>query len=105
MRMEKGGVRAAWITGPELFTRLGEAVRVAAISPTDLVARAEAIGQATQVIASAVEAVLPASRCAAEAVSPVVLHRVCDGVELRVVSAMELAEEDRIVVEPASRVG
>jgi hypothetical protein len=102
LRLDRdGGVRGAVITGPELFTRIGEAVRVAAVSTTDLVGRAEAIGQATQVLAFAVEPALPASRCAAEAVSPVVLHRVCDGVELRVISALDLSEEDRIVVEPA----
>jgi hypothetical protein len=101
MRLEHGGVVEAWLTGPELFTRIGEAVRVAAVSPTDLSARVEAIGQATQVIALAVEPALPASRCSADAVSPVVLRRVCDGVDLRVISALELGEEDRISIEPA----
>jgi hypothetical protein len=101
LSLARGGLRSAWITGPELFTRLGEAMRIAAVSPTDLVARAEAIGQATQLIALAVEPVLPASRCSATPVSPVVLLRVCDGVEFRVVSAMDLGEEDRIVVEPS----
>jgi hypothetical protein len=102
MRLEHGGVRQAWLTGPDLFTRIGEAVRVSAVSPTDLGARVEAIGQATQMIALAVEQSLPAARCGADAVSPVVLRRVCDGVELRVVSAQELGEEDRIVIEPAA---
>lgn len=98
--LEKGGVRAAFITGPELFTRLGESVRVAAVSPSDLLGRMEAIGQAVQVLALAVEPVLPASRCAAESVSPVVLRRQCDGVDFRVISALDLGEEDRIVIEP-----
>ncbi len=100
MRMEKGGVQAAWITGPDLFTRLGEAVGTSAISSGDIVGRAEAIGQAAEIVAAAVEPVLPAARCAAGAVSPVVLHRVCDGVDLRVVAATELGEEDRILVSP-----
>jgi hypothetical protein len=104
MRLEHGGVREAWLTGPDLFTRIGEAVRVAAVSPTDLTGRVEAIGQATQMIALAVEQALPATRCAAEPVSPVVLRRVCDGVDLRVVSAQELGEEDRIVIGPAAAV-
>jgi hypothetical protein len=102
LRLEKGGVSAAWITGPDLFTRIAEAVRVGAVSTTDLVGRAEAIGQAAQVLALTVEPVLPASRCTAEAVSPVVLHRSCDGLDLRVISAVELSEEDRIVVEPVA---
>ena len=105
MRLEHGGVRAAWISGPELFTRIGEAVRVAAVSPTDLGGRIEAIGQAAQMLALAVEPVLPAARCAVDPVSPVVLRRVCDGVDLRVVSALELGEEDRILIDPAPDTG
>lgn len=101
LRLERGGVRSAWLTGPELFTRLGEAARVAAVAADDWMGRAEAIGQATQMIALAVEPVLPVGRCDAPAVSPVVLRRVCDGVELRVISATELGEEDRVVVEPS----
>jgi hypothetical protein len=102
MRLEHGGLHAAWITGPELFTRIGEAVRVAAVAPSDLGARIEAIGQATQMIAIAVEPALPASRCAVEPVSPVVLRRVCDGVDLSVISALEPNEEDRISIQPAA---
>jgi hypothetical protein len=100
LRLEKGGVAGAFVTGPELFTRLGEAVRVAAVSSGDFVARAEAIGQAAQVVAMAIEPALPAARCSVEAVSPIVLHRRCDGLEVRVISAMTIEEEDRIVVEP-----
>ena len=103
MRLEDGAVRAAWVTGPELFTRIGEAVRVAAVAPTDLGGRIEAIGQVTQMMALAVEPAMPAARCAADAVSPVVLRRVCDGVELRVMAALSLGEEDRIWVEPSGR--
>jgi hypothetical protein len=105
LRLERGGVAAAWITGPELFTRLGEAVGVGSVAAGDFVARAEAIGQATSLVALAVEPFLPAQRCTAESVSPVVLRRICDGIELRVVVATELGEEDRIVVEPSPRDG
>lgn len=103
LKLEKGGVRGAWVSGPELFTRLGEAVGVTAVSAGNFVARAEAIGQSTSLVALAVEPLLPAARCAAESVSPVVLRRRCDGVELRVVAATELGEEDRIAVEPVEK--
>lgn len=103
LRLEKGGVGAAWLTGPELFTRLAEAVRVRSVSSSGPLERAEAIGQATQVLALALEPMLPTSRCAADAVSPVVLRRTCDGVDVRVISAIELSEEDRVVVEPVKR--
>lgn len=103
LRLERGGVAAAWITGPELFTRLGEALGVTSVESGDFVARAEAIGQATSLVALAVEPLLPAQRCAAESVSPVVLRRVCDGLELRVVAATELGEEDHVIVEPVDQ--
>jgi hypothetical protein len=103
LRLERGGVAGAWITGPELFTRLGEAVGVSAVASGDFVARAEAIGQATSLVALAVEPLLPAARCGAESVSPVVLRRVCDGIELRVIAATELGEEDRVIVEPIGK--
>jgi len=104
--LDRGGIASASITGPELFTRLGEAARVSAVHPDDWVGRAEAIGQATLMLALAIEPVLPASRCWVSAVSPVVLERACDGVVLRVVSAVELGEEDRVEVSPdAARSG
>jgi hypothetical protein len=103
LKLERGGVRGAWISGPELFARLGEAVGVRAVSSDSFVARAEAIGQSTSLVALAVEPLMPAARCAAESVSPVVLRRACDGVELRVVIGLDLGEEDRIVVDPIAK--
>jgi len=102
LELERGGVVRAAIAGPELFTRLGEALRVAAVPTGDWLGRAEAIGQTAQLVALGVEPLMPASRCAAEAVSPVVLRRVCDGIELRVVSAVELGEDDRIAIFPVA---
>jgi hypothetical protein len=101
LKLRNGGVQAAWLTGPDLFTRLSEAVGVEAISSGSFLERAEAIGQATSVIALSVEPLMPAARCSRESVSPVVLRRNCDGIELRVIAATELGEEDRVVVEPS----
>ncbi|HVU05303.1 MAG TPA: hypothetical protein VHE30_26325 [Polyangiaceae bacterium] len=100
LELSNGGVVSAYVTGPDLFSRLGEAVTLSAVSPTDALARAEAIGQATQVLALAIEPNFPSSRCAVQAVSPVVLERHCDGVSFRAISALSLEEEDRIVVVP-----
>jgi hypothetical protein len=100
LELDDGAVARGWVKGPELFTRLGEAMRVAAIPSGDWLARAEAIGQTAQLVALGIEPQMPSSRCAREAVSPVVLLRICDGIELRVVSAMSLGQEDTITIGP-----
>lgn len=98
---QKGHVTQAVITGPELFSRIGEAVQLAPVPPDSARARAEAIGRSVQVVSSAVAEPMPTSRCSRAAVSPVVLSRQCEGVRLDMVAAVDPGEEDRIVVRPA----
>jgi hypothetical protein len=95
-----GRVASATLTGPQLFDRLAEASLLMPVSPGDQLARAEAIGRAVQIAAAALEPKLPAQRCAREAVSPVVLHRECDGLRVRLIAAETPDQEDRLEVEP-----
>jgi len=98
--LAQGGVIAARITGPELFSRLGEALGLAPVPPNDPQARAEAIARAATLIAGAAESSLPAAQCAREAVSPVALARQCRGIRLAMIVAATPDEEDRIEVAP-----
>lgn len=98
----KGLVTRAVITGPGLFSRVGEAVQLGPVAPDSPRARAEAIGRSVQVVASAVARAMPSSRCARPAVSPVVLSRQCDGVRLDMIAATDPGKDDRIVVRPVS---
>jgi hypothetical protein len=101
VELERGGVVRATLAGPELFSRVGEALELRPVRPSDAQARAEAIGRALSVVQGAIEPQLPAARCQREAVSPVVLERRCDGVVLRMIAAPTAVEDDdRIVVEP-----
>jgi hypothetical protein len=102
LELVDGGVTEVVLTGPDLFSRLGEAVSLRPIDPTDYAARTEAIARAVDLVALSVDAALPPTDCAVEAVSPVLLHRKCDGVELRMVAATDPSEEDRLVVVPVS---
>ena len=96
--LERGLVQQLALSGPELFTRVAEAVTVRAVPPSNAQARAEALGQAADTLADALEAALPKGRCDAEAVSPILLAKRCDGVRADVVASTEPGEPDRLVV-------
>ena len=101
LRLDPSGrVTRAVITGPDLFSRVGEAVQLASVPPDNARARAEAVARAVQVVSSAISGPMPASRCARSAVSPVVLSRRCDSVRLDMIAAVNPGEEDRIVIQP-----
>jgi hypothetical protein len=98
--LERGGVSAARLTGPELFSRIGEALSLAPVGPSALQARTEAIARTVQLVNGAIEPTLPAARCTAEAIGTIVLARECDGVRFEVVAAGGPEDEDRIEVRP-----
>jgi hypothetical protein len=100
IELERGGVKRAEIAGPELFSRLGEAIELRPVRPSDPQARAVAVGRALTVVEGAIEPHLPSARCRREAVSPVVLERACDGVLLRVIAAPSPESDDRVEVLP-----
>ncbi len=95
---KNGRMRELSLSGPELLTRVAEAVEVRAVRTDNPQAHAEALGHALDVVADALDASLPKARCAAEAVSPVVLSRRCGQVRLDVVAGTEAGVADRISV-------
>lgn len=99
LRLEKGGVRGAEIAGPELFTRLGEALLLRPIAPDAASARIDALGRVADLVAGSAEPALPSARCDRSPTSPVVVERECSGVRLRMIAAMVPDDDDRIVVE------
>jgi hypothetical protein len=100
--LERGGVSRAMLTGPELFSRVAEAIELRATRPGDVMARAGAIAGVLDMLAPLLEDSFPTARCARPAISPVVLLRECDSCRLRVVAA-EPPDEDRIEVQPLPR--
>jgi hypothetical protein len=87
------------LIGPDLFSRLGEAAQRLAVPAADGQRRAEAIGATEQLMAGVLEAHFPKTTCAGAPVSPVVLERVCAGVRVQVIAALEVGSEDRVVIE------
>lgn len=96
--LERGLVRELSLSGPELLTRLAEAVEVRAVPANSPQARAEALAHALDVIADALDAPLPKAHCEIDVVSPVVLARRCDGRRLEVVAGTEAGAKDRLSV-------
>jgi len=99
IRLERGLVQELSLSGPELLTRVAEAISVRAVPPFNPQASAEALGQALEIVNGALSVPLPKARCEAEAVSPVVLERRCDGLRLRVVAGTEPGAADRLSVQ------
>jgi hypothetical protein len=100
--LDRGLVQSVTLTGPELLTRVAEAAHVSAV-PNNPQARAEAIAHAVDVIDDAIEPALPQSRCAADAVSPVVLARQCDGVRFEVSYGLDGGTPDRVTIHAEKR--
>jgi hypothetical protein len=99
IQLERGLVRELSLSGPDLLTHLAEAVEVRAV-PNNPQSRAEALGHAVDVLSEALDVPLPKTTCEADAVSPVVLARRCNGVRLRVVAGLEPGSVDSLVVSP-----
>lgn len=99
IRLARGLVQELSLSGPELLTRLAEAISVRAVPPFNPQASAEALGQALETVSAALDAPLPKPRCEVEAVSPVLLERRCDGVKMLVVAGTETGAADRLMVQ------
>jgi hypothetical protein len=101
IELDRGRTRGAELGGPELFSRLGEAVERRALAETSLAERVEAIARAVQVLENALESRLPAAQCQREAVAPAVLVRDCRGVRVEMRAGVESPPRDVILVTPS----
>jgi hypothetical protein len=103
LSLSDGAVSSAELMGPDLFSRLAEAVQRVPVAAEDSQARAEAIGASRQLLATLLESRFPEASCVAEAVSPVILARACQGTRVTAIAAPELGGEDRLLLEPLSQ--
>jgi hypothetical protein len=88
------------LSGPELWSRLGEALELQAVERDRPQTRVEAIGRVLPLLTNTLEAKFPADRCSRDAVSPTILERVCDGRRVSAVAGGD-GEIDRVTFEPA----
>jgi hypothetical protein len=100
LALADGKLAGARLRGRELFSRVGEALDLRAVSFADPQSRAEGIGRALSVVINALGPELAAETCERPAVSPVVLERSCSGVRLTATAALSSGEDDIVMVEP-----
>jgi hypothetical protein len=100
--LDHGLVRKLSLSGPELLTRVADALEVNA-APATPQARAEALAQALDAVDGALEDPLPKARCASEAVSPIVLSRRCDGVRFEIQYGIVAGAPDSLTMTPEKR--
>lgn len=101
LRLEAGLLVEAKITGHRLFDRLGEAQGLTPVSPSDPLARVEAIARVVQLSSQVIERRLPEARCGQEAVGAVLIRRRCEGIVLELVAGENDLAEDQVVVRAA----
>jgi len=101
IRLYAGRVVAAELSGPDLWSRLGEAVERKAVAEQSLSGRVDAIARSAQVLENALESRLPARECARDVIAPQVLVRDCRGVRLEMLAGVEEQPRDAVVVTPS----
>ena len=96
-----GSLVRAELSGPELWSRLGEALELQAVERDRPQTRVEAIGRVLPLLTNALEAKFPAERCSRDAVSPTILERACHRRRVSAVAGGD-GQIDRVTFEPAT---
>jgi hypothetical protein len=97
LRLTKGRVTEAEISGPDLFSRISEAHDAEPVAETEE-ARSRAVKYVTQLTSGALERRLERARCGKDATPPAVMVRECDGYKVELVPKATTQEEDRVVI-------
>jgi hypothetical protein len=93
-----GRIDRVELGGPELFTRVGEAVDRRVVAADSLSGRVDAIARAVQVAENALERRLPAGHCAQTPIAPAVLVRDCRGIRVEMRAGVDAPFYDVIAV-------
>jgi len=100
--LERGLLQRARLAGPELWTRLAEALSLRPLPSPTPEERADAINRALLLVRALLEPAMPTAQCPElPAVPPVVLLRQCRGLTARMVAGQSAAEDDSLEIAPA----
>ena len=102
LQLERGLLMGARYAGPELWTRLAEALSLTALPSPSPEQRADALNRSTLLIRALLEPRLPAAECEVKTEAPVVLERRCHGLRARMLAGQSGAEDDAFEIAPAS---
>jgi hypothetical protein len=101
--LERGLLQRARLAGPELWTRLAEALSLQPLPSPTPEQRADAVTRARFLVRALLEPTLPAGECPDEpAAAAVVLERRCRGLTARMVAGQGATEDDSLEIAPAA---
>lgn len=102
LQLERGLLQSARLTGPELWTRLAEALSLRPLASPTPEERADAVNRALMLVRALLEPTLPMAECPDLAVAaPVVLLRRCRGLTARMVAGQSASDDDSLEIAPA----
>jgi hypothetical protein len=100
--LERGLLQRARLAGPELWTRLAEALAMRPLPNPTPEQRADAVNRALMLVRALLEPALPAAECQeAQAIAPIVLERTCRGLRVRVSAGQTPTDDDSLEIAPA----
>jgi hypothetical protein len=101
LQLERGLLTGARYAGPELWTRLAEALSLTPLPSPTPEQRADALNRSALLIRAVLEPLLPAAQCEVKAQAPVVLERHCRGLRVRMLAGQGGAEDDALEISAA----
>jgi hypothetical protein len=101
--LERGLLQRARLTGPELWTRLAEALSLRPLPSPTPEERADAVNRSLLLVRAVLEPVLPGAECPDRpSAGTLVLERRCRGLTVRMLAGRSAAEDDSLEIAPAS---
>ena len=102
LELERGLLQRARLAGPELWTRLAEALSLRPLPSPTAEERADAVNRAQMLVRALLEPALPSAECPdVAAAPPLVFARTCRGLTARMVAGGNATEDDSLEVAPA----
>lgn len=102
LELERGLLQRARLAGPELWTRLAEALALRPLPNPTPEERADAVNRSALLVRALLEQVLPAAECEVAAQAPAVVERKCHGLSARMLAGQNATDDDSIEIAPAA---
>lgn len=100
LELEAGMLKRARLAGPELWTRLAEALSLKPLPSPTAEERADAVNRAAMLIRALLEGGFPAAECDTPAVAPAVVLRRCHGISAVMQAGRTPTEDDVLEIAP-----
>ena len=100
--LDRGLLQRARLAGPELWTRLAEALSLRPLPSPTPEERADAVNRALLLVRALLEPALPAGACPdTPTAPPIVLERTCRGLRARMLAGPSATDDDSLEIAPA----